>query len=110
MLWSTIWREVFMSKRGEMENWKRAVLACAAGTSVVLFLKGNRPAGVLAAGVGLAVLASEYPEKFEKIREDIPYYVDRGTKFLDAVLRVGNRFTELADTRGRGFLDELLSY
>ena len=65
-----------------MENWKRAVVAGSVGTSAILFLKGRRPAGVLMAGVGLAVLASEYPEKFEQIREELPNYVDRGTEFI----------------------------
>ena len=45
----------------DMENWKRAVIAGSAGAATILLLKGKRPAGVLVAGVGLAVLASEYP-------------------------------------------------
>lgn len=92
-----------------MENWKRAVIAGSLGASAVLLLKGKRPAGVVAAGLGLAVLASEYPERFQKIREDIPYYVDRGTRFLEVVSRVGTRFAELAETRGGNVWEELLS-
>ena len=47
-----------------MENWKRAVIAGSATTSAILFVKGKGAAGVLAAGVALAVLASEYPDTF----------------------------------------------
>ena len=72
-----------------MENWKRAVIAGSAGAATILVLKGKRPAGVLVAGVGLAVLASEYPEKFERIREEIPTYVRQGTRLLDLAIKSG---------------------
>ena len=49
-----------------MENWKRAVIAGSVGAATMLLLKGKRPAAVLVGGVGLAVLASEYPNQFEK--------------------------------------------
>ena len=57
-----------------MDGWKKAVVAGSLGTSAVLFVKKKWPAGVLSAGVGLAVLASEYPEKFEQIRTALPQY------------------------------------
>jgi hypothetical protein len=75
-----------------------------------LFLKGRRPAGVLAAGIGLAVLASEYPEKFDQIRREIPEYVDSATRFLDVVSRAGLRLAELAEDRGKDVWEELKSY
>jgi len=50
-----------------MEAWKKAVVAGSVGTSAILFAKKKWPAGVLATEVGLAVLASEYPEKFENV-------------------------------------------
>ena len=55
-----------------MEAWKKAVVAGSAGVAAVLLLKKRWPAGVLTAGVGLAVLASEYPEKFESLQESLP--------------------------------------
>jgi len=70
--------------RGErMNNVKRGVLAVAAGSAVILLMKKRRAASVLAAGVSLAVLASEYPETFRKIREDLPYYIERGTRVFE---------------------------
>jgi hypothetical protein len=93
-----------------MDNWKRAVIAGSAGAAAILMLKGKRPAGVLAAGVGLAVLASEYPEKFTQIREEIPGYVRQGTKFLDMAMSVGTKIGELVERRGRGLLEELEEY
>lgn len=93
-----------------MENWKRAVIAGSAGAAAILLVKGKRPAGVLVAGVGLAVLASEYPDKFTQIREEIPGYVRQGTKFLDLAMKIGTKIGELVERRGRGLLEELEEY
>ena len=80
-----------------MENWKRAVIAGSVGAATLLLLKGKRPAAVLVGGVGLAVLASEYPDQFAKIREELPSYVRQGAKFLDLAMQIGGRIEELAD-------------
>ncbi len=93
-----------------MENWKRAVIAGSAGAATILILKGKRPAGVLVAGFGLAVLASEYPEKFEQIREEIPTYVRQGTRLLDLAMKIGSRIGELVEGRGRGLMEQLEEY
>ena len=45
----------------DMESWKKAIVAGSIGTAAILFMKKKYPAGVLATGVGLALLASEYP-------------------------------------------------
>jgi hypothetical protein len=91
-----------------MENWKRALLAGAAGTSAVMFLKGNRTAGLLLAGASVAMLASEYPEKFAEFRENLPQYLDRGMKFLDTASRAGERLAEIAGNRSSGWVEALL--
>ena len=93
-----------------MQNWKRAVIAGSAGAAAILMLKGKRPAAVLVGGVGLAVLASEYPEKFERIREEIPSYVRQGTKFLDLAMKIGDKIEQIAEGRGRRLWDELREY
>ena len=90
-----------------MQNWKRAVIAGTAGVAAILALKGKRPAAVLVGGVGLAVLASEYPEKFTRIREEIPNYVRQGTKFLDMAMKIGNKIEELASRGAHGLMEEL---
>jgi hypothetical protein len=89
-----------------MENWKRAVISGSIGVSALLFLKGKGAAGVLAAGVGLAVLASEYPDRFEQLRDELPRYVERGSRFLDMVSRAGERLAAIGETRGRELWDE----
>jgi hypothetical protein len=78
--------------------------------ATILLLKGKRPAAVLVGGVGLAVLASEYPEKFTRIREDLPSYVRQGTRFLDLAMKIGNKIEELAASRGQSLLEELGEY
>jgi hypothetical protein len=85
-----------------MENWKKAAVAGAIGAATVLFLKKKYPAGVLATGVGLAVLASEFPEKFEKVRQALPDYFDRGMRVMEMAARAGKR---ISDAAGRSAID-----
>ena len=93
-----------------MENWKRAVIASAAGTAAVLALRGRRPAAVLVGSVGLAVLASEYPNQFVKIREELPSYVRQGTRFLDLAMKIGRKIEEVAEKRTARAFEELGEY
>jgi hypothetical protein len=82
--------------RMNMEGWKKAVVASSIGAATVLFMKRKYPAGVLATGVGLAVLASEFPEKFETVRKSLPDYFDRGMQVMEMAARAGKRITEAA--------------
>jgi hypothetical protein len=93
-----------------MENWKRAAIAGSVGASMILLMKGKRPAAVLVGGVGLAVLASEYPEKFYQIREELPSYVRQGTRFLDLAMKIGSKIGELAEKRAMQAFEELGEY
>src|SRR5271155_6054759 len=80
--------------RGEiMEAWKKAVVAGSIGAATVLFLKKKYPAGVLATGVGLAVVASEFPEKFEKVRRGLPGYFFPGLQGMGMGAGGGRRGT-----------------
>jgi hypothetical protein len=94
----------------EVENWKRALLAGSAGAAVIMFLKRKPAAGVILAGVGLATLASEYPEKFAEFRQKLPEYVERGNKFLEVVSRAGERLAEAAESRGSAWYEALLRH
>ena len=53
----------------------------------------------LAAG-GLAVLASEYPEKFEGILENAPDYLNKGMELFSTLQKVGQGFAKDAEQRG----------
>jgi len=92
-----------------MENWKRALVAGAAGASVVMFLRRRNTAGLILGGVALTALASEYPDEFADFRENLPYYIDRGTIYLDVVTRVGGRLAEASRTRHADWLEALLN-
>ena len=85
-----------------MDSWKKAVVMGSIGAAALLFMKKKYPAGVLATGVGLAVLASEYPEKFEKVRRSLPDYFDRGMQVMEMAAKAGKRITEAA---GRSAVD-----
>ena len=77
-----------------MDAWKKAVVAGSIGAATVFFLKRKYPAGVLATGVGLAVLAAEYPEKFEKVRRSLPDYFDRSMRVMEMAERAGRRISD----------------
>jgi hypothetical protein len=81
---------------GSMDGWKKAMVAGSITTATVLFMKKRYPAGVLATGVGLALLASEYPDKFEKVRRSLPDYFDRGMRLMGMAARAGKRITDAA--------------
>ncbi len=79
-----------------MESWKKAAVLGTIGAAAILFMKKRYPAGVLATGVGLALLASEYPEKFEKVRRSLPGYFDRGMQVMEMAANAGKRITGAA--------------
>jgi hypothetical protein len=85
-----------------MDSWKKAIVLGSIGAAALLFMKKKYPAGVLATGVGLAVLASEYPEKFEKVRRALPDYFDRGMQVMEMAGKAGKRITDAA---GRSAVD-----
>jgi hypothetical protein len=72
-----------------------------------LFLKKKVPAGVLASGVALAVVAAEYPEKFEMVRRSLPDYFDRGMRVMEMAARAGKRITDAAGQSAAGVWDEI---
>src|SRR5207248_1735289 len=92
----------------EMENWKRAVIAGSAALSAICFVKGRPGGGLILAGVSLAALASQYPEKFRAIRAEMPYYVDRGLTVLEVASRLGEQFAQVNQRRHRDWYDALL--
>ncbi len=92
-----------------MEAWKKAVVAGSMGGAAVLLLKKRWPAGVLTAGIGLAVLASEYPEKFENLQDTLPQYFERGMRAMEMVSRAGQKIAQLAEQGGREVWDEISS-
>lgn len=92
-----------------MENWKRAVIAGAAGVSMVMIAKRKKTAGMVCGGVSLALLASEYPEKFAEIRGNLHNYIDQGVTFLDVASRLGERLAEAAEGRASAWYESLLA-
>src|SRR5271155_1436437 len=94
-------------RRRNMDAWKKALVAGSIGAATVLFLKKNYPAGLLATGIGLAVLAAEYPEKFEKVRRSLPDYFDRGMRVMEMAARAGKRITDAAGRSAYNAWDEI---
>ena len=90
-----------------MDSWKKALLMGSLGAAAVLFMKRRYPAGVLATGVGLAMLAAEYPKQFERVRQSLPDYFERGMRIVEMAGQAGKRITEAAGRSGAGLWEEI---
>ena len=82
-----------------MQNWKKALVFGGIGAGAVLFMTGRRPVGIAVAAGSLAVLASEYPEKFEAVWENAPEYVGKATQIFGVLSKLSERFAEEAERR-----------
>ncbi|HTS34329.1 MAG TPA: hypothetical protein VMH04_01590 [Candidatus Solibacter sp.] len=90
-----------------MDSWKKAAVLGTIGAAGILFMKKKYPAGVLATGVGLALLASEYPEKFDTVKRALPDYFDRAMRVMEMAGQAGRRITDAAGRSAAEAWDEL---
>jgi len=90
-----------------MDSWKKAILFGAMGAAALFFVKKRYPAGVLAGGLGLAVLAAEYPETFERVRQSLPDHFERGMRVMDMAGQAGKRITDAAERGAVGIWEEI---
>ena len=82
-----------------MQNWKKAIVLGTVGAGALLIVGGRRPLGTALAAAGLAVLASEYPEKFEAVWENAPDYLQKGMQIFSTLQKLGEGFAEEAEKR-----------
>lgn len=68
---------------------------------------GRRPLGIAFIAAGTAVLASEYPERFEAAWEDAPEYVNRATQIFSVLSKLSERFAEQVERRHVSGWDEV---
>ena len=82
-----------------MQTWKKIAVFGAIGAGAALLFTGRRALGAALATGGLALLASEYPEKFEDPLEDAPEYLNRGIEIFATLRKVGEGFIEDTERR-----------
>ena len=75
-------------------NWKKALMFGSFAAGAILFITGRRPAALALAGVGLATLASEHPEKLEDLWHRMPEYIEKGGKLVDLAANLLERVGE----------------
>ena len=80
-----------------MQTWKKIAVFGAIGAGAAMVLSGRRALGAALATGGLALLASEYPEKFEDLVEDAPEYLNRGIELLATLKKVGEGSPHVVD-------------
>ncbi len=85
---------------GNVQNWKKAVIAGSVAAGALLLIKGKRSLGAAATTAGLVLLASEYPDEFEHIWEHAPDYISRGSQIFQTVQRIAERFADEASRNG----------
>jgi hypothetical protein len=93
----------FTDKMDEMNmSWGRVLSIGSFVAAGICFFTGRRPAGFALASIGVATLAAEHPEKFQEIWNNMPDYMERGTKiveqvggFMDKLNEHGAKFQQL---------------
>ena len=83
-----------------MQKWKTAVVIGSLTAGALLAIKGKRPAALVFSTAGLAVLAAEYPDKFESVWEHAPDYVSRGAQIFAVLSTISERLADEAERRG----------
>jgi hypothetical protein len=64
-------------------DWKKTLVYGSFAAGAILFLAGRRPAGLVIAGIGVATLAAENPEKLQELWRRMPEYLEKGSKLVD---------------------------
>ncbi len=82
-----------------MQNWKKALVGSAVGAGAILALSGRRKLGIASIAGGLALLASEYPERFEAMWDNAPEYVNRASQIFTTLSHLSERFAENMERR-----------
>jgi hypothetical protein len=93
-----------------MQSWKKAVVFGSIGAGAMLILTGRRPLGMAFAAGGLAVLASEYPEKFEALWESAPDYLQKGMQIFATLQKLSEGVAEEAERRSVSAWREVRSH
>jgi hypothetical protein len=95
-----------ISTRNVSENWKKALMIGSFSAAAILLLTGRRPAGFALAGIGLATLAAEHPEKLEEFWNAAPEYLEKGSRLVngvgDFVEKVAQQSSRFHAARERG--------
>jgi hypothetical protein len=90
-----------------MKHWKQALIASSAGASIALGLQRRKTASLVLAGVGLVTLASEHAGKFKRLYQNLPDYLERGSKILETASLIGVGVAKFAESRGVTGWDEI---
>jgi len=86
------------AREGTGPDWKKIVMFASFGAAVYFLFTGKRAAGAAAAGIGLATLASEHPEKLQHLWERAPEYLEKGHRIVNTAQSLIERLAEQGET------------
>ncbi len=90
--------EIVAAQESFMNEWKKYLMFGAFGVAAYLLVSGKRGGGFAAAGVGLAALAAEHPERFEQIWNQAPEYLEKGHRIVNGIQTLLDRIAEHKET------------
>ena len=76
------------------QDWKKYLMFGSFAAAAYLLLTGKRPAGFAIAGIGMAILAAEHPEKFEEAWNRAPEFLDKGQRMMHGVSGIVDKIAE----------------
>jgi hypothetical protein len=80
------------------KKWRNALMIGSFAAAGFLLLTGRRTVGFAMAGIGVATLAAEHPEKFQQFWDRAPEYLERGSRLVQGV---GSFIENLAEQNAR---------
>lgn len=83
------------------KSWKQALIFGSLGASAFLLATGRKPAAGVLAGVGLAALASEYPDQVQRLWDRAPEFIDKSNRILTIASTFVERLAEHRVLRDR---------
>src|SRR5438477_8468148 len=79
-------------------DWKKIVMFASFGAAVYFLFSGRRAAGAAAAGIGLATLASEHPDKLQQLWDHAPEYLEKSHRIVNTAQSLIERLVEQGET------------
>jgi hypothetical protein len=76
------------------QDWMKYLMIGSFAVAAYLIFSNKRPAGFAVASIGLAMLASEHPDKVQEVWHRAPEFLDRGQRMVQGVSGIVEKVAE----------------